>query len=102
MQNLDMNWGLFLDAAQWLFMVVLALVTWTRKPGEEASQAVETMSSRIAVIEERIAHMPTSEELAELAGTVKALSAELAGVNASQVAISRQLNRIEDFLLKTK
>lgn len=99
MSNSDINWGIVLDAAQWLFMVLLALVTWTRKPGEDASAAVNALSARLAVIEERVTHMPTSEELAELGGTVRALQSEVEGVREDQRAIKRQLGRIEDYLL---
>lgn len=98
----NMSWGTIFDALQWLFTAVIGLVVWLRKPGEDAGKAVADVASRVLVIEERHKHMPTSEELADLAGTVKALQTEVGGVRESQGSIKSQLNRIESFLLSNK
>jgi Protein of unknown function (DUF2730) len=106
-----MSPGVWIDAAQFLLMIIIGVVTWTRKPGEDAGAAVQShkedvareissVNQRLALFEERIAHMPTDEELAQLAGNVQALAVETKNLASGQDAMKRQLNRIEDYLLK--
>ncbi len=119
----------WLDLLQWCIVLAVAAATWLRKPGEAAIQGVatlrdhvdaqhksvssdmhalrrhvddqhQTIHSNLAILGERIAHMPTSEELAELAGNVKALAATQEALAQGQTAMSRSLARIEDHLLK--
>ena len=102
----------FTDPKFWLEAIVLtltainSLVLFLRKPGVDAIAAVtklrddmslfhQTISTEQAVLRERIAHMPTDEELAELAGSVQALS-------ANQKAMNATLSRIEQYLLNSK
>lgn len=103
----------WLDATHWLFTVVLAFSLWLRKPGEEAGQAVSALkeehgkrlhehSRLLALFEERMKHMPTSEELAELEGTVKTIASQVEGLGESMGTVRLQLNRIETYLLDRK
>jgi len=111
----------WLDLLQWFIVLAVAATTWLRKPGEAAVAGLATlrdhvdtqhkaisgdvatlrrhvddqhqvMHNNLAVIGERIAHMPTSEELAELAGSVKTLA-------RMQDDMSKSLYRIENYLL---
>ena len=85
-----------------LALMVIGLVVWLRKPGDDALKAIERLESEngqmheadrklLATLEERIRHMPTSEELAELEGTVKAIDERTQGMG-------KQLDRIEGYL----
>jgi hypothetical protein len=114
----------WLDLLQWFIVLAVAATTWLRKPGEAAVAGLATlrdhvdtqhkaisgdvatlrrhvddqhqvMHNNLAVIGERIAHMPTSEELAELAGSVKTLA-------RMQDDMSKSLYRIENYLLNNK
>jgi hypothetical protein len=114
----------WLDLLQWVIVLAVAATTWLRKPGEAAVAGLATlrdhvdtqhkaisgdvatlrrhvddqhqvMHNNLAVIGERIAHMPTSEELAELAGSVKTLA-------RMQDDMSKSLYRIENYLLNNK
>jgi hypothetical protein len=109
--------GFVLDFIQCVVLAILALVQWLRKPGHDAAAAVsllrdhtdqqhtelrqhvDTMHATthrdIAVLSERIAHMPTDEELAQLNGAVHALA-------ETQKVMAAQLNRIENYLLNAK
>lgn len=93
--------------------VVLGITVWLRKPGEDAGHAVQALrewvaeelaenANRLATIEERVKHMPTSEELAELEGTVRAIDERTRGMVEMTQTVRTQLNRIEDFLMKMK
>ncbi len=96
-----------------LAIIAIAVVIWLRKPGEDASAAVVALRSEVlglhgamnlrqATMEERLRHMPNSEELAELEGTVKTIAAQNANQSERLSVMGNQLNRIENFLLNHK
>jgi len=110
---MDIDWKVLLDLLQWLLTIAVALAVWLRKPGEEAGAAVTELTAevrdaqahvnaRLATLEERVKHMPTSEELAELEGTVKAVGAQVEGLSEGLSSVRAQLNRIETYLLQQK
>lgn len=88
----------WLDLAQWVLVGLL----WLRKPGVQAGEAVAALTNRVAIFEERIKHMPTSEELAELAGSVRALETQAEAQTQQLNTMRVQLTRIEDYLLKNR
>lgn len=45
----------WLDLLQWIFMGALAALTWARKPGEDATQQIQTVLVEMARIQERLA-----------------------------------------------
>jgi hypothetical protein len=94
--NIDPTLARFLlDAAQTVFIVLL----WLRKPGQDAARAAEAVKGRVDVLEERLKHMPTSDELSDLEGTVKAIKASMDGLAAAQLALAGTAARIEHYLL---
>ena len=121
---MDMDPKTLSDWAQWLVMAVISLVIWLRKPGEDAKQAVNKLgedakravdslradldarmhehSTRLTSVETHLSHMPTSEELAELEGTVKQIQAHTVGLTEALGQARQQLNRIEGYLLRSK
>lgn len=101
------------DALQLLLSLaatVIAIAAWLRKPGEDAQEALRrhigtehaTLREKVSTMEERIRHMPTSDELAELEGTVKKVEERTAGLNEGLLQVRKQLDRIESFLLNNK
>lgn len=86
---------LWLDLAQSAALVIL----WLRKPGQDAMSAVAALGLRMAVVEERLSHMPTDDELSKLGGTVLAIERETEAQSARLNSIGAQLNRIETYLL---
>lgn len=102
-----------LDALQWAILAVISLVVWLRKPGEDAAAAVNVLrteltarhaalSERQTITEERLRHMPTSEQLAKLEGSIRSLETETEGQSKQLVSMATQLNRIESYLLHNK
>lgn len=96
----------WLDLLQWAIVLAVAGTTWLRKPGQAAIDGLASLRKHVdeqhqdihttvAVLRERMEHMPTDEELAQLAGAVRAMS-------DSQERISLQLSRIETYLLNNK
>lgn len=91
----------------------LTVIVWLRKPGEEAGMAVEKLrqehadeygqvNNRLTAIETEIQHMPTSEELAQLEGTVKQINERTAAQSEQLKTMSATVSRIETYLLNQK
>lgn len=87
--------GVLMDIAQTIAVIAL----WLRRPGQEAGVKVGEVEGRVDVLEERIKHMPTTNELTELEGTVNAIKATLDGMQQSQDVQRATLIRIENYLL---
>lgn len=103
----------WLDLLQWLIVLATAATAWLRKPGEKAATAVADLSqridrerteivARIGAVEERIAHMPTDEELATLRGDVHSIKAQLEGQRELLHRVERQTALIHEHLLRSK
>ena len=111
MNSIDIRF--WLDLSQWLLMMVLAVTVWLRKPGHDAGEAVQALridldkrlqghSERLTEIEAHMEHMPTSEELEELKGTVKETGQRVAGIADGMSTMRNTLTRIETFLLNSR
>lgn len=96
-----------------LGLVLIGVVTWLRKPGEEAAAAARTLDrklddtnhehrNRLTMIESQLKHMPTSDELSALEGDVKAIN-ERTKWQADEIeTIRATVTRIESYLLNAK
>lgn len=103
------NWGLLLALANTVGVVAL----WLRKPGEAAGEQVQALRNavnealallkgRVDVIEERVRHMPTSEELRELEGQLSGIRERLSGLDDTAKNTRAAVQRIEDFLRQSR
>lgn len=92
-----------------LWNIGLTVVVWLRKPGEDASVAVERLggdlkrtislhAERLAEIETHLEHMPNSEELAKLEGTVLQINARSEAQSEALRGLQQALWRIETYL----
>lgn len=103
----------WLDLVQWLVTLGLAITVWLRKPGEDAGKAVDALRAdhdqrlhqhgqRLTEIEAHMEHMPTTEDLKELEGTVKEIGERTAGIADGMGTMRATLARIETFLLHSR
>lgn len=92
------DWRLWLAVGQTLAIVGL----WLRKPGESAGEAVTLLRGRVDVMEERMKHMPTTTELAELLTQLAAIRERLNGFADMAENTRKLVHRIEDFLRDNK
>jgi hypothetical protein len=107
----------FESAQGWLqFAIVLwntglTAAIWLRKPGTDAGMAVDRMRvdfdirinnlvAQIAEIRSHMSHMPDSEELAALEGTVKQIHERTSSLADGMGTVRASLTRIEDYLLR--
>jgi ElaB/YqjD/DUF883 family membrane-anchored ribosome-binding protein len=92
--------------------LVANIALWLRKPGEDAGQAVQTLRSetresisslrgRADVMEERVKHMPTTDELTELEGQFSAIRERLVGLDDTTKNTRAAVQRIEDYLRRS-
>ena len=110
-----------LEVLQPLGIIVLGVMLWLRKPGEDASVAVAALREGVGKdieelratvhrevaklnnghvqLEERILHLPTRNEVSELAGDMKAVKAQMLGLVGTQAVQTMSLNRIESWLI---
>lgn len=105
----------FSNPGFWLQVVqVLAIVAlWLRKPGQDAAEqlvqfkanvaeADGVLKGRLDVLEERVRHMPTTEELREVEGQLGAIKAEMGGLKDAVQSTRNGVIRIEEFLRTTR
>lgn len=92
----ELNFGF--QTVQWLILTVLGVYTWLTKRQAASAQELLELRTRIVALEECVRHLPDHAAIAELLGDMKAVRAELAGMQA----ISRAVDRINDYLLREK
>lgn len=104
-----------IDPALVLFLITLtnsvaAFLLWMRKPGQDASAEIDrfkassaaangALSGRMDVLEERVKHMPTSDELRELEGQLVGIKAEMGSLKDAVTATRSGVARIENWLM---
>ena len=110
---LDLSPSQALTALSIVWNIGLTVIVWLRKPGEDAGAAVAQLgselkkdisahSARLAEIETHMEHMPSSEELAKLAGTVMEINARSEAQGEQLRTVSAALTRIETYLLHNR
>lgn len=104
-----MDLDMLLRGGQFVFTVVVGVfsITAARKASSklEARQLAERLTSqdnRILTLEQQMLHMPDSHQMSELAGDMKAIKAELAGVARELAPLARSVDRINDYLLNAR
>lgn len=103
MSSGDIDLGL--RVLQFVLWALIGIYTWqasrhraTRDHVERVERTVQDQQRHIAVLNERLAHVPSAGEVAELTGSLRELVAELGGLKAQVTQVNLRLNRIEDFL----
>lgn len=114
MEYPNVNW---IDAVQLVVTGAVMLFVWLRKPGKEAAEEVQRLRQEVnddvgelreslGRLEERISHMPGSQEVGMLSQAVASLEATVKALSQAQDqrtdVIERKLSRIEEFLLNSK
>ena len=104
---MDMDFALRLG--QFLFPLIVGVFSITaarrassRAEAEELAGRLRDHGNRILVLEQRMDHLPDGKQLADLAGDMKAIKAELAGVARELAPLARSVDRINDYLLNAR
>jgi hypothetical protein len=91
-----------IDILQFALMGLISLVMWIRKPGENASEAINALADRVSRLEETLKHMPTEKDMTRLSGDLRECNARVENLVEGQKRNGNQLDRIEKFLMDTK
>lgn len=111
-----MDLDYLLRAGQFVFTVAVGLfsISSARKASskadaEQLAGRLNGQDNRILVLEQRMNHLPDSEqltelagELADLAGDMKAIKVEIAGVTKALDPLARAVERMNEYLLNNK
>lgn len=100
------SYKIILDVVQWLFMGAMGLVTWQMKRDKtqdtqmsdfrkEFTDKVAEHEVRLAHIDEKLKHVPSSDETAKLTARIDAL-------DRSTTALNQNVQRLNDFLLNNR
>lgn len=96
-------------AGQFVFTVVVGLFSFSasrrassKSEAEKLSGRLTGLDTRILTLEQQMLHLPDGKQFAELAGDMKAIKAEMAGVARELAPLARSLDRINDYLLNAR
>lgn len=92
----DINFGF--ATVQWLMVTAIGIYSWLTARQAASSKELLELRTRIVALEETIRHVPDQAAISELLGDMKAVRAELLGMQA----IARSVDRINDYLLREK
>lgn len=85
-----------------LYSVLASRRSSSKAEAEQLATRLTNQDNRILVLEQRIDHLPDSQQLSDLAGDMKAIKAELAGVARELAPLARSVDRINDYLLNAR
>lgn len=104
-----MDWDLITRVGQFVFTAGIGLYTVmasrrsaSARDAELLDQRLNNHHTRIVTVEQQLLHLPDAKQMAELAGDMKAVKAELAGVARELAPLARALDRINDYLLNAR
>lgn len=104
-----MEWDAIFRYGQGL--ATLALGIYSFMSSRRAASAAEAKAlgdrlnqqdQRLLTLEQQMLHLPDSKQLSDLAGDMKAIKAELAGVARELAPLARSVDRINDYLLSAR
>ncbi|MGY8829669.1 MAG: DUF2730 family protein [Pseudomonadales bacterium] len=104
-----MDIDMFIRAGQFVFTVAVGLFSImsarnssSKTQAEALATRLSSQDARILTLEQQMLHMPDAKQMAELAGDMKAVKAELAGVARELAPLARALDRVNDYLLNAR
>lgn len=91
-----------LSTMQWIVMSAIGVYSWLI--GRQAASAKELLDlrMRLTAIEAEMQQVPKHAHMAEMLARMERLDARLGGVEESIKPIARQLEKINDYLLRNK
>lgn len=113
--------AVWVGLVQTLWLLGLSVTLWLRKPGTQAQESVRSLQEsmaaqtasltgtmlrqhsdldqRLKAVETDMKHMPTSEEMARLDGTVRVVGEQARSMAISMDGLRGQMARIETYLM---
>lgn len=112
--------GFWLQVAQWLSQGVVMVWVYLRTKDTDNQRAVkglaeklqkhigdaaaanEAQNTRLTMLEEKVKHMPTNEEIAHLMGEISTVKTQVNSVAALLARVEHQTQLIHEHLLNAK
>jgi hypothetical protein len=112
--------GFWFDVLQWLSIAVVAVWGYLRSKDSDNAKAVAALAANLATfqtatsaqitdlgtrqtrVEERLEHMPTQDDQAEIQAAVSKLDADVHGMKQLLERVEHQTNLIHDHLLNKR
>ncbi|TQI78714.1 uncharacterized protein DUF2730 [Serratia fonticola] len=90
------------SAVQWLVTVAIGIYAWVISRQAATNGEVLELRTRVIALEERVRQLPTQQQLAQLMVQLGATEAQLNNIGVQLTAMSRRVERIDDFLMKQR
>ena len=92
----------YVGLGQWLVTGAIGIYAWLAQRQSANAQEVHELTLRVTTLEEQMRHLPDQGLVNELAGDMKAVKAELAGLREAMAPLTRSIERVNDYLLNQK
>lgn len=100
MEFTDITYGF--EAMRWIVTTVIGVYAWLIGRQSAKAQEMLELRTRLTKLEIEMRQVPTVDQIHEVATKLERLDARITGISESMQPIGRSLERINDFLLKTK
>lgn len=104
-----MDIDMLIRAGQFVFTVAVGLFSISaarnassKTQADVLATRLSSQDARILTLEQQMLHLPDGKQMADLAGDMKAIKAELAGVARELAPLARSVDRINDYLLNAR
>lgn len=107
----------YLDVLQWLSIGVIAVWGYIRSKDNDNNRAIskvanelaefiessrsanEDQNNRLTMLQEKVSHLPTEQDVAHLSNDMSSVKAQIAGMASLLSRVEHQTNLIHDHLL---
>lgn len=111
------SWKVFNDIAHWVAIIALGVWGYLRTKDKDNAQAVaavsrklddfiettrvcnEDQNTQLALLREKVSHMPTEQDVAHLSNDLATVKAQINGMASLLTRVEHQTNLIHDHLL---
>lgn len=93
----DIPWPLVALLVGCLLTAFIGIYAWVASIRSGQDSRIGECEQSIAVIEERVKHLPTSREVTEMTAAIQRLTVEMVGVIKSLDGLSHRLNLHEEW-----
>lgn len=85
-----------------LYTLVVARRSASKAESEKQAERMAGQDQRIFAVEQQMLHLPTAQQMSELAGDMRAIQVEITGLAKALDPLTRSVDRINDYLLREK
>lgn len=102
---MDVNWDaakFWLDVAQWVVVLTVAIKVWVRNGQNLNKAAIETLNDELSSLDKRVLAFEKHLELAPTHEDISEVREEISGIKANLQQNTYMLQRVHDYLMNNK